>query len=181
MSELFIKVIRKQVSYKYKFDMNKIDSWENNKCNNMLDEFRIYYDESLMMNLKCQTVANIPFGRFTDTIAPGPFQLKCFVEPRQYICKPHGIINAFDLDGQKINENSIETIKGKNGAPISLTRWLNHDTRKLFPNPKNEVTSVAWSAGCFIENPSDLEAENMLFINYGIKSGDIIDGELIDE
>ena len=181
MNELFIRVIRKKESYNYKKYPNKPDAWDNNDFNNMLDEYRIYYDESLMMNLKCQTVSNIPNGRFLDTIAPGNFQLKCFVEPRQYVCNPHGIINTFDLDGQRINENSIETVIGKNGAPISLTRWLNHDTRKLSPNPNNEVTRVAWSAGCFVLNPSDLEAENMLFINYGIKSGDIIDGELLDE
>jgi hypothetical protein len=182
MNELFVRIIRKQASYKYKFDMAKIDSWDNNKNNNSLDDFILFVDESRMLVSKCQTVANIPFGRFTDTIVPGPFQIKCFVENRMKYGMIHGIINTFDLDGQKINEDSTETVKGKNGEPIDLARWLIHDWQSNKPKLPNNDTSVAWSAGCFILPDNNLEVfGNLLKDSYNINPGDIINGELVDE
>jgi hypothetical protein len=146
----------------------------------MLDDFILFYDESELFRSKVQTVANIPFGRFTDTIIPGKFQIKCFVENRNFYGRIHGIINTFDMDGQKINENSTETVKGSNGAPIDFTRWLCHDTQSLKPKPPMTITRVAWSAGCFIQSPSNLEAFNKILDSYNIKPGNIINGELID-
>jgi hypothetical protein len=182
MNELFIRVVRKQDSYKYKFDMAKIDSWENNKANNSLDDFILFVDEARMFTSKCQTVANIPFGRYTDTIVPGPFQIKCFVENRMKYGKIHGIINTYDLDGQKIDENSVETVKGKDGAPVDLMRWLIHDWQSNKPKSANYDTSVAWSAGCFVMSDNNLETfGSLLSGSYGIKPGDIINGELVDE
>jgi hypothetical protein len=182
MNELFIRIIRKQASYKYKFDMQKIDSWENNKANNSLDDFILFVDEARMFVSKCQTIANIPFGRYMDTIAPGLFQIKCFVENRMKYGKIHGIINTFDLDGQKINEDSVEIVKGKDGAPIDLARWLIHDWQSNKPKPEFYDTSVAWSAGCFVMPDNNLEVLGTLLSgSYNIKPGDIINGELIEE
>ena len=182
MNELFIRVIRKRLSYNYKFDMTKIDSWDNNKANNMLDDFILFVDEARMFETKCQTVANIPFGRYTDTISAGKFQIKCFVENRMKYGKIHGIINTFDLDGQNIDENSVETVKGKDGAPIDLARWLCHDLQKNKPSPPNIDTSVAWSAGCFIMPDNNLDVFGTLLSgSYNVKPGDIINGELLDE
>jgi len=181
MNDLFIKIIRKKLSYQYKKNMNAPDSWENNGVNTSLDDFHFYVDEAILFSTKLQTVANIPNGRFLDTIAPGPFQLKCFVENRSFHGRIHGIINTFDMDGQRINENSIETVIGKNGAPISLTRWIMHDDQKLLPNPPNEITRVAWSAGCYVHHITNLEAFNNILDAYKIMPGDIINGELIEE
>ena len=181
MNDLFIRIIRKKISYQYKDDMNAKDDWYVNDKNNMLDDFHFYVDEAIMFSDKVQTVANIPGGRFLDTIVPGPFQLKCFVDSRSFYGRIHGIINTFDLDGQRIDENSIETVIGKNGAPISLTRWLMHDNQKLRPNPPKELTRVAWSAGCFVHSMNNLEALNNIFDAYKIMPGDVINGELIEE
>jgi hypothetical protein len=181
MDDMFIKIIRKKASYNYKKYMDKPDAWDNNGFNASLDDFHFYIDESLLFSAKIQTVANIPEGRFLDTIAPGLFQIKCFVENRSFYGRIHGIINTFDLDGQRIDENSIETVKGANGAPMSFTRWLMHDDQKLRPNPPNQITRVAWSAGCFVHSKANLEAFNTILDSYKVLPGDIINGELVEE
>lgn len=186
-SELFIKVIRYKKSYDYKRFPNKPDAWDNNDTNNMLDDFLLYVEENIIFKAKVQTVANIPNGRFLDTIAPGAFKMKCFIgegpngDPRNYYGKIHGITNCYDLDGQWIDNNSVEIVKGKNGAPIDLTRWLVHDTQKCKPAAPMTLTRVAWSAGCFIMIPSNLMALATILDAYKIKPYDFINGELIEE
>jgi hypothetical protein len=177
---LFIRVERKLASYNYKFNINKPDSWDNNIANNMLDDFTFFVDEARMLWVKCQSISNIPGGRFNDTIVPGPFQIKCFVDNRMKYGKIHGIINTYDLEGQRINENSVETIVGKNGAPIDLTRWLVHDLQKNKPELPNVDTKVAWSAGCIIMSDVNLEVLGVLLDAYKVMPGDIIDGELVE-
>lgn len=172
MGGCFIRVFRKRISYKYKRFPNKPDAWDNNDINNMLDDFILYMDEAMLFKAKCQTVANIPGGRFVDTVAPGPFQLKLFVEPRQFYGRIHGIINTFDLEGERIDASSIQ--------PTDNTRWLVHDTQSKKPKPPMQLTRVAWSAGCFVLHPSDLNGFNDIVDAYKYNAGDLIDGELIE-
>jgi hypothetical protein len=181
LKDLFVRIFRNKLSYQYKRFPNRPDDWNNNDNNNTLDNFTLYYDEGRIFQAKVQTVANIPGGRYFDTIAPGPFQIKCFVDPRLFYGRIHGICNAYDLDGQLINENSIETVVGDNGAPISLDRWLIHDTQSKKPKPPMTLTRVAWSAGCFIMSPSNLKAFNDILDAYKVLSNEIINGELLDE
>jgi hypothetical protein len=180
VDDLFVRVYRKKLSYKYKRYSTWPDSWTNNDINNSLDDFILYYNEALLFKAKCQSVANIPGGRFLDTLAPGKFQIKCFVENRNYYGRIHGIVNAYDLDGQLINENSIETIKGSNGAPIDFTRWLIHDTQKQKPNPPDTLTRVAWSAGCLIMSQSDLEAFNEILDAYKVLPNELLNAEILE-
>jgi hypothetical protein len=180
MKDLFIRIYRKNVSYNYKEFPNKPDSWVNNDNNNMRDSLVIFYNEALLFKAKCQSVANIPGGRFTDTIAPGKFQIKCFVDNRNFYGRIHGIVNAYDLDGQLINEDSVETVKGENGAPVNYLRWLMHDTQSLKPKPPMTLTRVAWSAGCIICYPSDLEAIGRILDAYKVEPGELIDAELVE-
>lgn len=170
---LSIIVIRKKKSYQYKRRQEDPDSWGNNDANNMLDEFTLWADEALLLSAKCQTVANIPGGRWQDTIAPGPFQIRAFVEPRLFHGRIHGICHAYDLENEYVDSESVQE--------NDKSRWLIHDTQKKKPNPPGEETRVAWSAGCFVLKPSDLEAFNTLLDAYKIQPGDLIDGELRDE
>lgn len=181
MHDLFVRIVRKKASYQYKKFPNKPDDWYNNDANNMLDDFILFYNEALLFKAKCQSVSNIPGGRFKDTIIPSRFQIKCFVENRKFYGKIHGIINAVDLDGQKIDENSVTPIKGENGAPIDMNRTLIHDTQSLRPKPPMTLTRVAWSASCIILHPSDLEAIGKILEAYKVEPGDIIEAELIED
>ena len=180
MKDLFIRVYRKKDSYKYKKYPDKPDDWHNNDTNNMLDSLVLFYNEALLLKVKCQSVSNIPGGRFLDTIRPGKFQLKCFVEKRKFYCQPHGIINCYDMDGQFINEKSITPIPGENGAPANDLRTLLHDTQSLYPKPAMTLTRVAWSASCIIIKPDDLIAFNTILSGYKVKPNDIINGEIIE-
>jgi hypothetical protein len=169
---LFIKVLRKQLSYTYKQNMSLPDDWHNNDANNSLDSFCLFLDEERIFEAKCQTVANIPGGRYLDTIAPGTFQMKCFVEPRSFYGRIHGICNCYDLENQWIDQNSVE-VNDKN-------RWLIHDTQNHKPKPPMTITRVAWSAGCFVMSPSNLIALGTLFDAFKMNPGDLIDGSLED-
>jgi len=174
-------VKRKKDSYHFKLNGdNSPDDWHNNDINNMLDTIELWHNGDLLHSCPVQTVANLPGSRFKDTIKSGSFQIKLFVEQRAFRGRIHGIVNAIDFDDQTIDGRSIEPVKGKDGAPISIERWLFHDTQKHAPAPVGEVTRVAWSAGCFIVNPMDLEVFGRLFETHGLKTGDIINGELLE-
>jgi len=170
---LFIRVERDTRSYNYKKNPKAKDAWDNNDGNNGLDTLSLFDYESCLFTVKCQTVANIPDGRFVDTIAPGPFLIKCFLDKRNFYCDVHGICDTVDLENEYITKDSIQ-------ASNNL-RWLIHDDQKLKPNSPNQLTRVLWSAGCFVLHKSDLEGLNDLLRAYGIKPGDTIDGELLDK
>lgn len=169
---LFIRVERKKSSYQYKRKPKEKDDWHNNDYHNCEDDFELFDYESLLFSAKCQTVSNIPGGRYLDTIAPGPFLIKCFVEQRNFYCRIHGICETSDLENEWINQDMIQE--------TSNTRWLIHDDQKLKPNPPGQITRVCWSAGCFILHKGDLEAFNTILDAYGITSKDSIDGELME-
>jgi len=167
---LSILIYRKKLSHDYKRDKTEPDSWFNNDRNNMRDEFSLWAGEQRLFYTRAQTVANIPGGRYEDTIAPGAFKVKLFVPPRMFHCRIHGIVDAYDLEGQFVDYDSVQD-NDKN-------RWLIHDTQRLKPNPPMHLTRVAWSAGCFIMTPAALEEFNTILESYKMKAGDIIEGEL---
>jgi len=176
-----IIIKRKAASYSYKANgPASADDWHNNDHNNSLDTIELWDAGALLHATRVQTVANMPGARFKDTIKPGPFGIKLFVEPRAFRGRIHGIVNTTDFDGQVIDGRSIQPIAGKDGGPINVERWLFHDTQKHAPAPAGEVTRVAWSAGCFIVAPVDLEIFGNLFTSHGLKAGDIVSGDLVE-
>lgn len=169
---LFIRVERFHTSHYYKRNQLKDDDWLNNDAHNCEDNFKLFSYEDLIFKAKCQSISNIPGGKYEDSIAEGPFQIKCFVDKRMFYPRIHGICNTFDLGFEHINENSIE--------PTDSNRWLIHDDQKLKPNPPGIITRVCWSAGCIVLHKSDLEALNQILDAYKIQPGDKIDAELVE-
>ena len=179
---LKLQIWRNRQSYNFKADPSKPDSFENNWKNNSLDQLVLLKDQKVLFLAKAQTVANYCFGDMTpgdslphgDTVAAGEFTLKCFVEPRAFHGEIHAITKTKDLDGQTIDRNAMQTTAGgfQNG------RWLVHD-RYSFKLGKD--TNYAWSAGCFILSSNDLARLNAILKNEGVKAGDEISGEVIEE
>jgi len=167
---LFIRIKRKATSYHYKRDEKKND-WMNNDLHSCEDSIELYDDEAMIFSAKCQSVSNIPTGRYEDTIAEGPFLLNCFVDQRSFYPRIHGFCDTYDIENQYIDTNSVEE-NDKN-------RWLLHDDQKLKPNPPNQITRIPWSAGCVVLHKGDLEAFNRVLDAYNIKRGDTIDGEIL--
>ena len=109
--------------------------------NNSLDQFGLYADDGVAGNryiplftCRAQTVCNLEGlaagsqsvdAKYSDTLAPGPFQLRAFVDPRQFWCQPHGVCNARTLGGDTIGPNCV--------TRTNPNRWLMHDWRKLKP------------------------------------------------
>ena len=177
-----IRVERKRRSYDFKHDPGKPDSFENNWKNNSLDKIIIRDDNTDLCYFNCQTVANYCFGAMAtastvscgDTIAPGSFTLKAFVPSRNFHGEIHAITCTRDIDGEWIDHEAMQiTTKGyQNG------RWLIHDRFSI----KFLVDSnYAWSAGCFILSSVDLQDFNKVLKKFGVKSGDLISGTLIEE
>lgn len=179
---LKLEVWRNRQSYNFKADPNKPDSFENNWKNNSLDQLVLLKDQKVLFLAKAQTVANYCFGDMApgdnlphgDTVAAGEFTLKCFVEPRAFHGEIHAITKTKDLDSQTIDRTAMQTTAGgfQNG------RWLVHD-RYSFKLGKD--TNYAWSAGCFILSSNDLARLNAILKNEGVKAGDEISGEVIEE
>ena len=168
-------------SYNFKKNTNLPDSFSNNYAQNSRDWLIVLNDKAEIARFRCQSVANYCFGEmatadsvpYGDTIAPGPFKIRLFAEPRNFHGEIHEIIEATDLDGQRINTKSIQfTSKGfQNG------RWLIHDR---YSSKYQGDTTYAWSAGCFILSSGDLKALNYIFKSYSLCPGMIIPGEVIE-
>lgn len=191
MSMLTARVTRSHLSAQYKRSPPAPDLWHTNDSSNMLDLFALFLDQvaghsAPVFTAKVQTCANmegiIPQARADHTIAPGGFQLKLFVEPRNLYGRIHGIINARTLAGEAIGPASITV--------SSSDRWLCHDLQKhrtfqdidgWHTNPPNQDTRVAWSDGCFVFRDPDLAELADVFEVYNYGAGDIIDGELVME
>jgi hypothetical protein len=180
-----IHVYRRPESLHFKRWPDKSDDWGNNDANNSLDRF-VYEDDletaggsHLLFECKAQTVSNIPGGRFENTLAPGPFQLRLFVDPRAFRGRIHGICNASDIEGDTINDKSIQSVQGKHGEPISYDRWLMHDWQKHAPAPEGEDTRVAWSAGCIVIPDLDLMRFGIIMDELYRLAGELIDGEIV--
>lgn len=181
LSMLNLVVERRKISYQFRANPDAPDSFENNWRNNSLDTIRLYEDKAEVFSAHCQTVANYCFGAnatadtvaWGDTIREGYFKVKCFVEPRNFHGEIHGIIETRDIDGQWINHESMQTTAGgfQNG------RFLIHDR---YSKKYGTDTRCAWSAGCFILSSSDLDSLNTILHAHGVKSGDVISGEIVE-
>lgn len=182
VGKLTILVERRFSSYGYKADMMTPDSWEgdHNAKHNMEDHLALLYDGRTIWEAWGQTVANMPGARHTDTIVPGEFFVKWDVPRRAFKGHIHGMVGAIDQDGQVIDEDSVEKVVGKDGAPADWARWIfGHSTRKNDP-AIDGVTRFAWSAGCFIVSP---EAQDSLFelgTKAGLKPGEHIPIRLVE-
>lgn len=178
---LSIIIKRRQISWNYKLDNKKPDSFENNHNNNMKDWFCLFDDEAEIARFHCQSIANYNFGKeatystfpWGDTIREGDFTMKAFVESRAFHGEIHGICNTTDMDGEKIDRESMQiNVRGE-----TVGRWLIHDK---WSNSRKCEGDYAWSSGCIILSCSDLEAFNVLLRTYGVKPGDEIKGQVIE-
>ncbi|TAH55189.1 MAG: hypothetical protein EWM51_03655 [Treponema sp.] len=170
-TDIAILVVRNKKSFNFKVNKN-INSFANNWKNNSLDTIRLLINRKEVFSCRVQTVANHPDNRGeNDTIQNGKFQVKCFVEPRLFRPRIHGIINTVDMDGQKIDHESMQYEGGyQNG------RWLIHSR---WSQKTKADTNYAWSLGCFILSSPDLDWLNKHLDSAGANPGDIINGELI--
>lgn len=178
---LKIIIERKKSSYDFKINAKKADGFDNNFKNNSADWLRLLDGKAELARFKCQSVANYCFGKMAtadtvawgDTIAPGKFKVRLFAEPRKFHGEIHEIIEATDIDGQKINTHAMQTTERgfQNG------RWLIHDR---YSAQRGEDTTYAWSAGCIILSSGDLAALNSVFNCYMLSPGTIIPGEIIE-
>ena len=176
---LRIKIYRYKISYDFKADPKRPDSFENNWKNNSLDDFILTADDTELFRCRCQSVANYCFGdmlpedtvSYGDSIAAGDFTVRCFVPPRKFHGQIHAITQTVDIDGQRIDHNAMQTTKGG----YQTGRWLIHDR---FSFSKGADTIYAWSAGCFIISSKDLEDFNQTLKAHGVQAGDEIVGTL---
>lgn len=173
---LHILVVRKKLSLQYLRNPSKPPDWGNNDANNSGDTWALLDGDTLLFSGPVQTVANLegldPGVKFTDTIAPGTFQLRYQVEQRDFQCQPNGLCLCRTMAGDWIDLNSV--------TPSNPSRWLNHDWE--FPRssgkPAGQDTRVAWSAGCFVQPDLDLRKCNAILAQRGVKPGDMIPGVL---
>lgn len=176
-----MEAIRRLCSYDYKADQAEPDSFENNWKNNSLDWLVLKENGHELLRVRCQTVANYCFGDMAtadtaahgDTVAPGAFTVRCFVEPRGFHGEIHAITRTRDLDGQWIDREAMQTT----GKGFQNGRWLIHDR---FSFRTNRDTNHAWSAGCFILSSADLERLNIVLHALKLRPGDEIPGEVIE-
>ena len=182
MNNLKFEMWRDKRSYDFRADKSKPDSFGNNWLHNSIDHILLIKGDKVLFTANCQSVANYCFGEMSpgdslphgDTVAPGNFTVRCFVEPRNFHGEIHAITNTTDLDGQRIDRNAMQiSARGfQNG------RWLIHDR---FSKRLGRDTKYAWSAGCFILSSIDLEALNETLKKEGVKPGDEISGEVIEQ
>jgi hypothetical protein len=172
-----ILVTRNRASYDYKRYKNKAGDWANNDNNNSLDIFQLFDNDRLIFEASCQTVANMEGIHteclFNHTLKPGNFAVKLFVDRRRFYCDIHGIIRAFDFNGEYINEDSV--------TPSCANRMLVHDWQSLKPKASGKDTRVAWSDGCIVMKDRDLDLFNKIVLANGLHKNDIISAELVEE
>lgn len=171
--DLYIQVERKKTSYDFKLNA-KLDSFKNNIKNNAVDTIKLYQnDKEIFIYEKIRSLLNYPGCKVADSLANGNFQIKCFVDRRSYKENIHGIINAFDMEGQKIDSFSMQKDNG-----LIKGRWLVHGNL----NPKtNRDYNYCWSQGCIIFfETKKLEEFNTILKNIGVLPGDIINCKLLE-
>jgi len=171
--------IRLQSSLDYKFN-TALNTFDNNWKHNGEDVARLYDREAraCLFEARCQTVSNHPDAtkyKFGDTLQTGSFGIRCFVAPRAFHGQPHGIIDAFDLEGQPIDDYSMQNDPDFPGYQNG--RWLVHD-RYSFKTGKD--THYAWSGGCIIFSSADLGFLNAKLRELGVKKDDVIPARLIE-
>jgi hypothetical protein len=176
-----IVITRTRASLQYLHDPKVAPSWANNNANNSLDSLQLIDGGNVIFTCLLQTVVNLQGldddAWYYDTIAPGPFQLKLFVEQRAFWPNIHGVCSATTLRGDTIGPDSV--------TAWNQGRWLMHDWE--FPRgfllngepvPQGRDTSFAQSAGCLVTADAQLVSFNDLVTAHGLHPGDVIDGEL---
>lgn len=179
---LKFEVWRNRHSYDYKADPNRPDGFDNNWKNNSLDLLVLFDGTETVFRCQAQTVANYCFGDMAtgdrlphgDTVAEGKFTVRCFVEPRNFHGEIHAITSTTDLDGQTIDRDAMQV----SARGFQNGRWLIHDR---YSAKLGKDTNNAWSAGCFILSSPDLAKLNETLKKRGVKAGDEIKGEVIED
>lgn len=181
LKNYLLKVYRKKLSYDYKFNLKKND-YNNNIKNNSLDKMVLFYLEKLNENVikenylieipNVQTVSNHPHFDHFDTIAAGPFSVELFVTPRKFHGLIHGIIDAIDIEGQKIDHWSMQVENG-----YQKGRWLIHDKWSF---EKQRDLNFSYSGGCFISSSENQKKLNNKFKKLKFQKGDILPGLLVE-
>lgn len=169
---MLIKIIRKQGSFEYKYK-EQINNYQNNIKNNSLDTILIMNEGTELFSANCQTVSNHPDFKHRDTIQKGTFKIKCFVESRKFHGEIHGIIDAYDIENQKINNYSMQLENGQLKG-----RWLVHD--KWYDKIQKD-SKYAYSGGCFVLSSEDLEQFNKVLRKNKIVDNQVINGILVEE
>jgi hypothetical protein len=168
--EITIKVRRFKKSYDYKIDDSK-NSYSNNIKNNSIDSIYLLKGQRIVYHYnKIQTISNHPNMKHSDTIAPGPFKIKCFVDLRAFEDTGiHGIFDTKDISGQYIDENSMQWDNGQ-----YIGRFLIHSSKY-----KGKDLNNCYSGACFVFLESkELEKFNNIIKSLGFGPGNIINGFL---
>ncbi|OHD14388.1 MAG: hypothetical protein A2086_03325 [Spirochaetes bacterium GWD1_27_9] len=168
--DLSIIIERNKKSYDYKYNSKRNDLANNSK-NNSLDTLILYQNgKEVFRHKRMQTVSNYNlFDSYDDTIAPGKFKMKHFVEKRAYTEDIHGIFDCYDIEGQYIKEDSTQIDDG-----IRKGRYLGHSDEH-----KGKAVGCCYSAGCIMFlGPENLVAYNKKVRELGVKDGDVICGEI---
>jgi hypothetical protein len=170
--EFKFHVMRFKESYDYKYD-SSLNGYKNNIKNNSLDSMSLYYNGmQVWYTDNVQTVSNHPLMKYSDTVAPGIFRIKCFLDPKSFHGDVHGIINAQDLNGQPIDKNSMQWDNG-----YYIGRFLIHSR---YSKKKKRDLYNGYSGGCFIPSTPAIEELNNIMRELGIKELDEIKCELQD-
>lgn len=174
--DLFYKIVRYKKSYDFIYSDETIKKYKFSEYrartkNNMIDVLQLvqinaYGKEKVIFRCNLQTIANHPKFYFRDTIKEGGFQLKMFVDRRKYKTDIHGIINAYDLDNQLINNKS--------------TQWDKDHWKGRFLRHAKGKYKFAYSGACFVSSDEDMKEENKVLRNVNVKRHDIINGILIE-
>lgn len=171
---LLLRITRKSESWDYIYDNPNFNDYKNRTKNNMLDLLQLINTDTNDILFECQnvqTVSNHPLMKKSDTIRSGKFQVKCFVDQGGYHTEIHGIVNAYDISGQQINEYSMQYDNGQ-----YIGRWLIHSS---YYAPLKRDTK-AYSGGCFIMTTENILKFNKILKDNGIEKGNIINGELFE-
>jgi hypothetical protein len=136
-----------------------------------IDKIEILSDGKSVFSSSCQSVAIHKSCTHKESIAPGVFQARLFADKRNYANPVHELINAIDLEGERIDNKAMQ-IDAESGVQ---GRWLIHDDYN--PVTKKEY-NVPWSAGCIMLPYKNHEIFNQTLIDLGCKPGDIIEIEL---
>lgn len=170
-NDLFIQIIRQKKSFDFIIEKPGLTKWQKVRGNNAIDTLILLKkDKSIFKCSRVQTVANHPDYDFYDTIKPGDFQIRCFVKPRRFYGRVHGIINAMDIEGQPIGEYSMQYEDGHQKG-----RWCVHGT---WSYKHQRYLHNAYSGGCIIPIDYYLEKFNIKLDENKVNAGDIINCNL---
>lgn len=163
--ETRIEVIRSKVSFE--FDRAKLAPVYQ-------DRIRILHGPAVVFESRCQSVAIHHSVTWRESLAPGPFLVRLFGEQRAYANPVHEIFNAFDLEGEAIDERAMQ-IDAESGVQ---GRWLIHDDY----NPATGSSYLApWSAGCIMLPYLRHREFNAMLRSLGHVAGDEVAADLRDE